>query len=172
MNFRARNQLEDKKIPALKLLCDPDPIAQAAAVQLVNHWARIGVTVQLVAGNARSDDWDILYRVVKMTEPFSELWPFLTLESRARVESLMHLPDWFNRELIALDSAPNWNSATGTLKRLHRMLMDEVQIIPLWEVDDFMVLRKNITGVPKRPMHTYQSIELWRVNSWYPKDAR
>ncbi|MCH7989555.1 MAG: hypothetical protein IID46_10475 [Planctomycetes bacterium] len=172
LTIAARNQLEDKKIPALKLLCDPDPIAQAAAVQLVNHWARIGVTVQLVTGNAQSDDWDILYRIVKMTEPFSELWPFLTLESRARVESLTHLPDWFNRQLIALDSAPDWNSATDSLKRLHRMLMDEVQVIPLWEVDDFMVLRKNITGVPKRPMHTYQSIELWRVNSWYPKDAR
>jgi ABC-type oligopeptide transport system substrate-binding subunit len=84
----------------------------------------------------------------------------------------MHLPDWFNRELIALDSAPNWISATDSLKRLHRMLMDEVQIIPLWEVDDFMVLRKNITGVPKRPMRTYQSIELWKVISWFPKDAR
>jgi ABC-type transport system substrate-binding protein len=172
LSIAAKNQLEDKKLPVLKLLCVPDPIARAAAVQLVNHWARIGVTVQLVTGSTQSDDWDILYRMVKMTEPFSELWPFLTLESQARVESLMHLPDWFNRELIALDSAPNWISATDSLKRLHRMLMDEVQIIPLWEVDDFMVLRKNITGVPKRPMHTYQSIELWRVNSWYPKDAR
>ncbi|MCH7687946.1 MAG: hypothetical protein IH899_14910, partial [Planctomycetes bacterium] len=172
LTIAAKKQLKVKKLPDLKLLCDPDPIAQAAAAQLVNHWARIGVNVQRVTGNAPSDDWDILYRTVKLTEPYSELWPFLTLESRARVESLMHFPDWFNRQLIALDSAPDWNSATDTLKRLHRMLMDEVQIIPLWEVDDFMVLRKNITGVPKRPMHTYQSIELWRVNSWYPKDAR
>jgi hypothetical protein len=172
LTIAAKKQLNVKKLSDLKLLCDPDPIAQAAADQLVNHWARIGVNVQRVTGNTPSNDWDILYRKVKLTEPYSELWPFLTLESRARVASLMHLPDWFNRKLIALDSAPDWNSATDILKRLHRMLIEEVLIIPLWEVDDFLVIRKNITGVPKRPMHTYQSIELWKVNSWYPKDAR
>jgi ABC-type transport system substrate-binding protein len=172
LTIAAKKQLNVKKLPDLKLVCEPDPIVQAAAAQLVNRWARIGVNVQRVTGNARSDDWDILYRKVKLTEPYSELWPFLTLESRARVASLMHLPDWFNRQLIALDSAPDWNAATDSLKRLHRMLVDEVQVIPLWEVDDFMLLRKNISGVPKRPLHTYQSVELWKVNSWYPKDAR
>lgn len=172
LSIAARGQLEIEKLPDLKMVCVPDPVAEAAAARLIKDWAQIGLKVTLVKGNTPPGDWDILYRTTRMVEPVTELWPFLTLESRARVQSLLHLPDWLRQELIALDSTSDWNAAYATLKRLHHLLLDEVEIIPLWEVDDFMVIRKNVAGFPLKPIHTYQSIEQWKVNSWYPKDAR
>jgi ABC-type transport system substrate-binding protein len=71
-------------------------------------------------------------------------------------------------ELIELDNAGNWNSAVKKIKRLHQLLWGEVQIIPLWEVDDYLVIRKNITGFPAQPMRTYHDIERWIVKPWYP----
>jgi len=172
LKIAARKQLKIEKLPALKMVCTPDPIVEAAAAQIIEQWSLLGLKVELIKGNAPTDDWDVVYRTVSMTEPVTELWTFLTLESRARVESLMHLPDWLRRPLIDLDSASDWNSASDILKRLHRLLFDEVQIIPLWELDDFMILRKNVSGFPQRPMHPYQSLELWKVRSWYPRNAQ
>src|SRR5690606_14853060 len=85
------------KLPELTLLCDPDPIAQAAARICVAQWAERGLTVRLVspeADAAAPESWDLCYRLLRMAEPSVELWPLLTLEPRARVESLRHLPHW------------------------------------------------------------------------------
>jgi hypothetical protein len=159
------------KLPKLRMVCAPDPNVEAAAAEFVRQWARIGITVELVKQpprNGHAPNWDILYRTVRMVEPLTDLWPFLTLESRARVKSLSYLPDSLRMELIELDNAGNWNSAVKKIKRLHQLLWGEVQIIPLWEVDDYLVIRKNITGFPAQPMRTYHDIERWIVKPWYP----
>jgi hypothetical protein len=42
----------------------------------------------------------------------------------------------------------------------------------LWEVDEFLVARRNVTGLPARLVHAYQDIERWSVQSWYPQDLQ
>ena len=156
--------------PKLKMVCAPDQIAEEAARDMVKQWKRIGIEVELVSGRVgSSSNWDIVYRTQKMAEPLADLWPFLTLQSQARVESLRHLPDWLSHELIELEGAGDWDSARRMLHQLHQHLWAEVQFIPLWEIDDFMVIRKRISGVPRRPIHPYQDVERWIVQSWYPK---
>jgi len=103
-----------------------------------------------------------------MADPLVDLWPFLTLDSRARVESLAFLPDWLRQELIELDNAGDWNTALEHLHRLHRQLNAEVQLIPLWEVDEFFLIRKNINQprlhtFDTRLMHPYHAVERWMI---------
>ena len=43
-----------------------------------------------------------------------------------------------------------------------RQFWAEVHLIPLWEVDDVMVYRKNVRGVPDRPVEPYQRVERWK----------
>lgn len=172
--FGARKQLGGT-VPTLNMIAPPEPVAQAAARDIIRQWERIGVHVELVsdteaAGNSPPSDWDILYRTVQMAEPLTELWPFLTFDPQVRVESLRHLPDWLAQELIDLENAADWSSATRILHQLHRHLQAEAQVIPLWEVDDLLVIRKNISGFPSRPVHPYQGLERWTVQSWYPTD--
>jgi ABC-type oligopeptide transport system substrate-binding subunit len=161
-------------IPPLKMVCPPDPVILDAARDIIRQWALLDITVELIPQTADtnisidSDQWDILYRPVRMREPLTELWPFLALDDRARVESLSHLPDWLRQELVELDYAGDWKSAIAALRDLHRQLWQEMLFIPLWELDEFYVLRKTIARPPMLnaelgPLHIYQGVEEWIV---------
>ncbi len=158
--------------PELTMICVPDSIAEAAAEELIKQWSRAGISVQLLRSDAEetepaSSHWDIIYRTVRMTEPVLDIWPLLTLESRARVQSLAFLPGWLRQELIELENAGDWTQAVGMLHRFHKNLAAQVQLIPLWEVDDFAVFRRNINGFRTPPMGTYQGVERWIVQPWF-----
>jgi hypothetical protein len=169
-----------QKIPPLRLLCEHDPEAQSAATDIIAQWKRVGIAVEMVqtevsAGNAppapRAPEWDIAYRKLRMEEPLVELWPFITVNSGARLESVRSAPDWLRIELLDLDHAPDWKSAVNRLQSLHAHLYTEVAYIPLWEVDDAIVLRKNVRDFPPyKFVNAYQDAECWIVQSWYPED--
>lgn len=164
------------EIPTLNLVCDPDPPIVSAARKMIDEWKRVGINVRLVNGTGQQLDrdakeWDIAYRTVTMPEPLTELWPFLTLRGSARIADLEHLPDWLRQELIRLDTANDWRSAIDQLRRLHRLLWAEVQLIPLWEVDEFSVYRKHIEGYRIDGVHAYQNIDRWTVEPWIPPEA-
>jgi hypothetical protein len=169
-----------KTIPTLRLVCESDPEAQSAVTQLIAQWKRVGIAVELVptrtlapnsATTQKAAAWDIAYRKLRMEEPVVELWPFLTFDSGARLESLRSLPDWLRVELLDLDNSPDWKSAVNRLQTLQSHLYAEVAYIPLWEVDDAIILRKNVRGFPPyKFVNSYQDVEHWIVQSWYPDD--
>jgi len=175
LSLAAQKQLGGS-IPKLKLLCAADPVAQAAAGELVRQWAIVGLEVELeiegTAGDGQSQQhWDLYYRTIRMAEPVVELWPFLTAEPTARVEALKHLPDLLRQELIELDASGDWSAAIDVLRRLHRHLWAEVHFIPLWEVDDYLVIRRNVEDFRTEPFRTYDDVERWTINSWYSTEA-
>lgn len=163
----AAQQLEGG-IPPLKMLVPPGPVERAAASELQRAWKRVGVDVQLVKySESDGDDWDLVYRTMQMTEPTVELWPFLTAADRARIGDLTPYPDWLKQELVSLDRTSDWNRTVNLIQELHKDLWSEALFIPLWEVDEFLVIRKNIGGFPLRPIHCYQNVEHWTVEAWY-----
>lgn len=167
------------EIPPMRLHCPDDSAVIEAAQQLIKQWNAIGLKVSLAGSTnglsldlgADPPEWDIIYRTVSLDAPVVQLWPFLTLDPRGRVESLAHLPNWLRQELVALEAAGDWTSAERILHEMHRQLWAEVTLIPLWELDDFLVVRSTVRDVPSRPMTTYQGIERWIVQPWYPKEA-
>ena len=160
------------KFPTLRMLCDPNPEAQAAAQEMIKAWSQIGLKVVLIPNTAEAGkenlQWDIVYRTVAMTEPVMELWPFLTVGKGAQIESLEILPDWMRLSLIELDEATDWESATALIKKLQQQLYSMAHIIPLWEIDQFHVFRKNIKGYADRPLNFYDNIEQWIPEPFYP----
>ncbi len=171
------NQLGGK-VPPLRMVCDPDPICRQAAARLVENWQQAGIQVELVEDAVPDEPdptdpdapapWDLAYRRVRMTEPWVQLWPFLVLRQTAEVGSLMKLPVWLRQKIIALDNVSDWPSAVQLLQELQKDLYSQVLYIPLWEVDEVLVVRKNIQGVPVRPVGVYQNVERWQVEPWYP----
>lgn len=168
------------ELPELRMACEPDPIVEAAAAQIVRQWRRIGINVRLLtreeswaALNQPTDEphWEILYRTVQLSEPVVDLWPFLTLKTHADVRSVTFLPDWLRQELIALEQVGDWQSAVRICHNLHDHLQAEVQLIPLWEVDDFQIMRRTVRDSPDRPVSPYQDIERWTIQPWYPTDT-
>lgn len=159
------------EVPELTMVCEPGEVIAAAAEALVAQWDRIGIKVRIVSQDKKlPEEWDIVYRTVRMTEPVTELWPFLTMKQDARVEDLEHLPDWLRQQLIELEQAVDFNSSVEMLQRLHFRLNDLVHIVPLWEIDDVIVIRNNIQGFPAGMVHPYQNVERWIVQPWYPND--
>ncbi|MGE5193926.1 MAG: ABC transporter substrate-binding protein [Deltaproteobacteria bacterium] len=165
------------KLPVLKLLSSAEPEVQAAVRLLVEQWRAAGMEVQPAVAPAAAlpedgaGDWDILYRTETIAEPLVELWPFLALTASTETSALGHLPTWLRQELLDLDRVGDWERAERLLHRLHKQFWAEVHLIPLWEIDDVMVYRKNIRGVPERPAGPYQRIERWKIEPWYARES-
>lgn len=163
-------------MPTLKMLVPPGDVIRKVAEKCVENWDRIGIKVEIVtqAPSGATPQWDMVYRTVKMVDPVVDLWPFLTFDDRARVETLTHLPDWLRQELIRLDVARDWAQVTRSLNQLHEHMQLQALMIPLFEVDDYLAIRRTVSAFrdPRlRPVHTYQNIERWIVNPWYPPNT-
>ncbi|MBC7821585.1 MAG: hypothetical protein IAG10_32265, partial [Planctomycetaceae bacterium] len=181
----------------LRMICEPEPVIEAAAKRLIEEWKRIDITVELVttpapaevarpqaadqlpvasgqdavaAPAAEPQAWDLVYRTVRSTEPMMELWPLLSLDTVARVQSVRYLPDWLRQGLIDLDRTADWATTVTSLQELHRQLAETAQFIPLWEIDDALVFRNKLRGIPESPLHPYHDVEQWIWEPWYATD--
>ena len=174
----ARKQLGGE-LPPLRMAVVDDPVARAAAAELVDTWSRFGFEVEvvpipegpLVGEEGDEPQWDLLYRTGKMVEPVTQLWPFLTLTGRAQVSDLDPFPDWLRQEIISLDLAVDWRAAQQIVGSLHLNLWGEVMLLPLWEVDEYLIYRKHVRGVPVSPVHCYADADRWVIESWFAEDA-
>ncbi|SFH72086.1 ABC transporter substrate-binding protein [Planctomicrobium piriforme] len=163
----ARHQLQGT-IPPLTMVVAPGLVAEEAAEEIALQWRRIGLTVKVVhADEPPPEKWDILYRTLQMNEPVLDLWPFLTFEPQARISALDAYPDWLKQELVQLDRSGNQTLVVGAIRGLHRHLADETAFVPLWEIDQFLVLRKNIQGFPQNPVQCYDDVDHWTMEAWY-----
>ena len=187
------------EMQTLRMICEPEPLAEAAVKRLIEDWKRININVELVSAVAPSQAarppgadrlpiasgqdavtapaaasepaaWDLVYRTTRMTEPMMELWPLLSLDTVARVDSIRYLPDWLRQGLIDLDRVADWATTVASLQELHRELAGTVQFIPLWEIDDALVFRKTVRGIPEAPLHPYHDVEQWISEPWYPTE--
>ena len=160
------------ELPALTMVCEPDDTVRQAAEEIAQQWQRFGIKIDVIseADAATPEKWDIVYRTVSMAEPLTDLWPFLTLKSEARVGDLEHLPDWLRQLMIELEQSVDFNSSVERLQSLHFRLRELALVIPLWEIDDVIVIRKNIQGFPLGLMQPYQNVERWTVQPFYPQD--
>jgi hypothetical protein len=98
-----------------------------------------------------------------MEEPLLELWPVLTSDPTFNMERLGVFPDWMRQELVGLDYATSFVDAQQKLFRIHNHIAAQAFLIPLWEVDEYAVFRKNVTGVPARLMSVYHNTERWII---------
>jgi len=159
-------------LPELRFVCSPDPLARNAAIEMVEHWRRAGMAVRLIDGSPdhAAGRWDLAYRSVRIVEPLTELWPLLTMQTSTGVDSLRPLPERVRRQLLDLERANDWTSATKILQRIESELIVESRYIPLWEIDEFFVTRKHLIGLPPRMMHAFHDVERWTLQSWYPQE--
>ncbi len=171
----AQKELGDE-FPPLRLVAPPDPDIQAAVKQILRQWKEAGIEAQLVSPSAINlaaknfGDWDVMYRTETLAEPLVDLWQFLALTPSTETGALGHLPMWLRQELLKLDRVGDWPAAERLLRQLHRQFWAEAYLVPLWELEDVLVYRKNVRGVPERPVAPYQKIERWKVEPWYSRE--
>jgi len=157
-------------LPKLKLRSLPLESDRTIAQELIKSWARIGLEVELDESPTPGDDWDLVYRPITMHEPVVELWTLITGQSTAEISDLEFVPNWLRFKLVELDRISNWQRAETLMHDIHRDLIAEMQLIPLWEIDQFRIVRKTLRDVPENPISTYDGVEQWIVQPWYEKN--
>jgi len=155
-------------LPTLRIACPDDVAVSRTLDKMIAHWKRIGIEV--VPITSPQERWDLAYRTIQFREPMVELWPFLTLDPAARITSLTPFPERLRRQLLEMERATDYASALQILHRLQSDLLIDAWWIPLWEVDDFCLVRRNISGLAERPVAPYHDVERWVVQPWYPQD--
>lgn len=155
------------KQPRLKMLVEPDEIVQLAADKIVERWTALGFEIDVISAGqegGKSDDWDMLYRTVRMQEPLLDLWSLLLTDDWFDVDRLSSYPDWMRQELINLDYATSFVDAQQKLFTIHRHMHAQAFLIPLWEIDDFMVFpRQRVKNFQGRPLSVYHGVEQWKL---------
>lgn len=152
-----------KALPTLRLVLEEDPVIAKAAPEIIKFWSAAGYKIQIVEPTDDPDGWDLVYHKVRMVEPLVELWPFLTLAEKAKVEGLLVLPDWLKQKIVDLDFSSNFPAAEENLRLLHRHLSAQGFFIPLWELDDYAVFSTNVSGFSNPPVTPYQRVNQWVV---------
>ena len=152
-----------KALPTLRLVLEEDPAIKAAAPEILKFWTAAGYKIEIVEPTDDPDGWDLVYHKVRMVEPLVELWPFLTLEEKAKVDGLLVLPDWLKQKVVDLDFSSNFPTAQENLRLLHKHLSAQGFFIPLWEVDDYAVFGTNVSGFSNPPVTPYQRVNQWVV---------
>jgi hypothetical protein len=167
----ARQQF-DGKLPTLTLLVPDDPVVARAIPPVCAAWKLVGIDVTpVVATGNDTVRYDLVYRTVQATEPIRDLWPLLSPTGQTDLASIAFLPHWLRDQLLELDRAVDFQSAKRLLHRIETEFLIEARWLPLWEVDEWMLLRKRVSGHRERPMHPYQDVERWLSQSWYPTDS-
>ncbi|MCA9034465.1 MAG: hypothetical protein KDA91_05005 [Planctomycetaceae bacterium] len=166
--FRSEVKVDYIRLPPLRMVVEPNDGAVAAAERILVYWKKIGLDVKLIVGNEHGDplpdtEWDLMYRRARMEEPLLDLWPLITNDTSFDIRRLDPFPDWMRQEVINLDYASSFLEAQNRLFTIHRHIAAQAFIIPLWEIDEYMVFQKSVSGFSENPVSTYQNAEHWTV---------
>lgn len=160
------------EIPKLRMVAPPTQTERAAAQSMIRSWKKIGIEVELVPDEEGPQaKYDLIYRVGILPEPVVDWWPIVTLNRRATLADLTKKPDWLRQQLIELDRTTDWGRVIFQSQELHRRLSIDAAYLPLFEVDGFMVIRKNARGLSTRPMHCYDGVDGWILDAWLPGEV-
>ena len=72
--------------------------------------------------------------------------------------------------LRQVETATGWNEARQALYDLHRLVHDEVSIVPLWQIAEYFAYQKSLSGVGLQPATLYQNVERWHATVPLPAE--
>lgn len=156
-----------EKLPPLERLTLAHPADESARIAcraLAAQWKAIGVLVDLVElppGEVLDENakYDLLYVEACLPEPLVDAGRLLGLDGLAPAES-----NFIQLCLRQIDSATNWQQARQHFQQLHRLLSEDVTVIPLWQTYDHFAYRRGVQGIGRQPVSLYQNIEQWRLS--------
>ena len=167
INAMVRAGVNDPQVefPTLVLACSEEEIPRLACSSIQQMWSSIGMQVELrilEAGKVipEDDDWDFLYYQIAMKEPLVDI---NRLFGRDGVVPYLSAP--VEQNMQKLGYANSWQSAARTLRKIHRQVVNDVSIIPLWQIKEHFAYRENLTGIGRNPVHLYEDVANWRIVS-------
>ena len=70
---------------------------------------------------------------------------------------------YVNLALRRLEASKDWKSASDALRDLHRIVYDDVTILPLWQITEHYGFRKWLKGPSTQSVQLYSDVERWEL---------
>jgi ABC-type transport system substrate-binding protein len=131
--------------------------------KIQSQWDALGVKCslrELPPGQVWDTDgsYDLLYLEFMIREPLTDVGRLFG------TQGLVPTSDpYVALALRQIDAAENWRTAGEQLKQLHRLLFEEVTVLPLWQMVEHFAYQRGLQGVPPHPVLLYDDVQRWRV---------
>lgn len=140
-----------------------DETSRIACRALARQWKQIGVETTVVEfAPGVFDDHegrcDLVYLQLAAWEPLVDASRLLSQEGLAPADSA-----FVQLTLRQIEAAQNWQQARARLLHLHRLIHEDVTLIPLWQTMDHFAWRRSIQGISPGRVALYQDIEQWQL---------
>lgn len=151
------------EFPTLTLAHPVDEVAELACSNIQRMWEAMGLKVvlrPLEIGVVRPPDeeWDFLYYQMSMEEPLTNAELLF-----GRNGIVKHVSAPVEQNMQKLGYADSWQNAARTLRRIHRQVVNDVTVIPLWQIQEHYAYRDNLKGIGRLPVHLYQDVKDWLI---------
>lgn len=153
------------ELPQIVLAHAAEELPEIACSSIQQMWSSMGMEVilrKLEKGESvpPDDDWDFLYYQMSMEEPLSDVE---RLFGSGGVVSEISAPA--RQSMQQLAQVQSWQRASRTMRQLHRQVVNDVSIIPLWQLKEHFAWRNNVSGVGRNPVHLYENVSRWRITA-------
>jgi len=165
-SVKAKYEKLMQKVPELTPLVlghPSDEVSRLACKALGRQWDKIGIQSKLVefppgVFTDQKGECDLVYVQAATWEPAvdaSRLFASWGLNPANNTYISLALRD--------LENAKDWQDAQIALLRLHRLVHDDVTVIPLYQTFDYYAYRTSVQELVGGQVTLYQDVEKWQV---------
>ncbi|MDX1948761.1 MAG: ABC transporter substrate-binding protein [Pirellulaceae bacterium] len=170
--IKAMHDKQMKPVPPLAPLTlghPADETSRIACRALVKQWKVIGIECKLVEFPPgifldEQQICDIVYYQISAHEPLVDAARLLGPQGIAPTSN-----GFVQLALRQIDKATNWQDARVRFQQLHRLLHEDVTLLPLFQTFDHYAYRKSLQGPAAERVTLYQNVEAWQIS---PRLAR
>jgi tetratricopeptide (TPR) repeat protein len=164
--LKAKFEKQQKQAPKLTPLVLGHPADEASRIAcrgLAKDWKRVGVECKLVEFlPGKFDDvehkCDLVYLQIQAWEPVIDAARLFDPEGLTPTND-----EHIQLALRNLQAARNWQQVRERLVVLHRLVHEDVTVLPLWQTFDHFAYRRSLTGLKGPRLSLYQDVERWQV---------
>jgi len=158
---------ETKELPELTLAHPADDLARAACRTIRAQWQAIGLKVRLVelapnVPTTANGPYDLVYAELAVWEPVADAQRLFAPGGLVRGSPYIDLA------LRRLATAGGWDEVRSRLREIHRLVVDDATLLPLWQTVNHLAYHKSLTGVGERPLGLYDHVDDWRTEPRLP----
>jgi tetratricopeptide (TPR) repeat protein len=158
---------ETKTLPELTLAHPADDVARAACRTIRAQWQAIGLKVRLLElkpnePTLAGGPYDLVYAELAVWEPVVDAQRLFAPGGLVRGSPYLDLA------LRRLATAGTWEEVRSRLREIHRLVVDDATVLPLWQTANHLAYHKSLSGLTGRPLRIYDQVERWRTEPRIP----
>jgi peptide/nickel transport system substrate-binding protein len=154
--------------PTLVLAHPADDVARLACRAIERQLKLIGIPLRLVElkpGEVAlpGGKYDLVYVELRMAEPLVDVGRLFGPAGLVPLSSA-----YLRAALEQLASATDWKAARASLFEIHRIVANELPLLPLYELPEHFVYRRHVQGIGSQPASLYQNVTAWQMQPELP----